>query len=355
MKMGIKRLMVCVFVIAAFLGYSIAAFAEGIIPFTDSAGRQVGLPLSIQRIAPSGQLAQIMLYSLCPDKLTGWSIKPGNAFTPYLPETMKALPVFGQYYGKNVSLNLEALILARPDVIIDIGERKPSIKEDMDSIQQQTGIPVVFIEATLDTMPAAYEMLGRLAGMEKEATELCKYASDTVRDVQRLRKIIDDDQMVRVYYAQGEDGLATDPSGSIHADVIDLIGAKNVADITFTSGAGMNKVSMEQVLAWRPDVVLFARSTAFQAAVSDPIWNQLKAAEDGRFYEIPEEPFHWLGSPPSINRLLGIKWLGNLLYPDVYVYDMAAEAQKFFRLFYHFDLSSQAAKNLMAHSTYLEK
>ena len=56
-----------------------------------------------------------------------------------------------------------------------------------------------------------------------------------------------------------------------------------------------------------------------------------------------------------MNRLLGIKWLGNLLYPEVFVYDMAAQAQTFYRLFYHYELSDQAARELMAHSTYPDR
>ncbi|MDR0551584.1 MAG: ABC transporter substrate-binding protein, partial [Spirochaetaceae bacterium] len=41
--------------------------------WTDSAGRVVEVPAKIERIAPSGPLAQIILYSLCPDKVIGWA------------------------------------------------------------------------------------------------------------------------------------------------------------------------------------------------------------------------------------------------------------------------------------------
>ena len=34
-------------------------------------------------------------------------------------------------------------------------------------------------------------------------------------------------------------------------------------------------------------------------------------------------PYNWLSNPPSLNMLLGIWWLGNLLYPQYYDYDMA--------------------------------
>ena len=39
--------------------------------FTDSLGREVELPKEIAKVAPSGMMAQIMLYTLCPDRLCG--------------------------------------------------------------------------------------------------------------------------------------------------------------------------------------------------------------------------------------------------------------------------------------------
>jgi len=49
-------------------------------------------------------------------------------------------------------LNLEEIANVNPQVIIDIGEPKSSIVEDMDGITEQVGIPAVHITATLETM-----------------------------------------------------------------------------------------------------------------------------------------------------------------------------------------------------------
>ena len=56
--------------------------------------------------------------------------------------------------------------------------------------------------------------------------------------------------------------------------------------------------------------------------------------------------------PPAVNRIIGIRWLGNLLYPDLYDEDMIEEAKTFYQLFWHYDLSDEEARALMAHSTY---
>ena len=56
-------------------------------------------------------------------------------------------------------------------------------------------------------------------------------------------------------------------------------------------------------------------------------------------------------SPPSVNRVLGIWWLGNLLYPELYDYDMVQVAQEYYRLFWHYDLTEEEARQMLSRST----
>ena len=48
-----------------------AAAAEGTHTFIDSTGREVEVPASIERIALSGPMAQIVLFPLAPDMFVG--------------------------------------------------------------------------------------------------------------------------------------------------------------------------------------------------------------------------------------------------------------------------------------------
>ena len=120
---------------------------------TDSAGRQVEIPADIRRVAPSGSTAQMILMPIAYDLLAGLSSSPSTAQMPYFPEEVRYLPTFGQFYGSKANLNMESLIDARPQIIIDLGDKKDSIADDMDRIQKQTGIPTVFLEATLEGVP----------------------------------------------------------------------------------------------------------------------------------------------------------------------------------------------------------
>lgn len=323
------------------------------ILFTDSAGREVEIPSNITRIAASGSLAQIVLFSVEPEYLVGLASEFSDVAKEYIDKKYYDLPILGQFYGQD-TFNAEAVVVSNPQVIIDIGEAKDTIVEDMDNIQTQTGIPTIFIEATLETMPEAYRTIGKLLNKETECEELAKYCEETWNDAKEKSASIEDKDKVKVYYAEGDSGLQTNPQGSIHADVIDLVGAKNVAEIESTSGKGGEQVSMEQIMLWDPDVILFGPDSIYSSVKEDTLWAELAAVKDNYVYEVPIGPYNWMGRPPSINRIIGIKWLGNLLYPEIYKYDMIKETQKFYKLFYHCEISEQQAKDLMSHSIFIQ-
>lgn len=196
------------------------------VVFTDSAGREVEIPKHIERIAPSGSLAQIVLFSLAPDKLVGLSGKWSDEAGAYLADKYLQLPVFGQFYGSG-DLNMEALAAAKPQLIIDIGEKKDGIAEDLDALQEQLGIPVIFVEATLKTMAGSYNTLGEVLGMPDEAKVLADYCDEVYTNtVKTMEKI--GDHKVKVLYSLGDTGTNIISKGSFHAEILDLLG-DNVA------------------------------------------------------------------------------------------------------------------------------
>lgn len=317
--------------------------------FTDSAGREVDLPKNIERIAPSGPLAQVVLYTLCPDKLVGLAGNFSDDQFKYIDKKYEKLPVFGNLYGD--TLNLEAIMSADPQVIIDVGEPKKSVKEDMNGIQEKTGIPTIFVHMEMDSMVSAYNTLGEVTGEKKQAQKLMDYIEKTQTDTAEKVKTIPDDKRVKVYYGQDE-GLTAIVKGTVHSDVIDAVGAINVADVEKSVRGGASQISMEQLLLWNPDVILFGPGSIYDKVSTLPEWQGLNAIKNGKYYEVPQGPYNWMGRPPSVNRVLGIKWLSNLLYPDVFPYDMVKETKDFYKLFYHCDVTDGQVKDLLSKSTF---
>ncbi|MFO1444497.1 ABC transporter substrate-binding protein [Bacillus sp. Bva_UNVM-123] len=319
--------------------------------FTDSTGREVEIPTNITKIAPSGPLAQMVLYAVAPEKLIGWARKPSGDSEKYFNKEILDLPTFGMFYGD--TFNLEALIAAKPDVIIDIGEAKKTVKEDMDEIQKTTGIPTIFVEAKLDTIPEAFKTLGALLSEEEYGNTLAAYSEEAIKAAKDFVTAKPENEWVKIFYGIGESGLNTNGKGSFHAEIFDFVGLDNVAvlDQAASKGGG-NEVSMEQLLLWQPDVIIFEPNSMYEKALAgDALWKDLKAVQEGKVYEVPVGPYNWLGFPPSINRILGIKWLGNLFYPEQFDYDMLKETKEFYQLFYHYELTDEEATKLLSRST----
>jgi iron complex transport system substrate-binding protein len=114
---------------------------------------------------------------------------------------------------------------------------------------------------------------------------------------------------------------------------------------------GLTKVSMEQVLAWNPDVILALDPLFHKSAASDPLWSPIKAVRDKRIYLAPNLPYGWFDAPPGVNRLIGVRWLMSILYPQQFPENLRDTTRHFYKLFYHVDLSEAQVEMLLASAT----
>lgn len=315
--------------------------------FTDSTGREVTIDDQIERIAVSGPLAQQVLFALAPDKMVGIATGWDSSAAQYLATEYYQLPILGQLYGGKGEMNLEELLSAAPQIVIDVGEPKGDVAADMDALQEQTGIPFVHISATLETMDDAYRMLGELLGMEEKAEELALYCDGVYS---RGVEIANSVEKVNMLYVTGEAGLNVIAQGSYHSEVMDLL-SNNLAVVDEPSSKGTgNEVDMEQILKWNPDVVIFAPESIYATVADDPTWQSVTAIANGDYYEVPLGPYNWMGFPPSVQRLLGMTWMAKVLYPDAADYELYEEVARFFELFYHCRLTREQYDALVANS-----
>lgn len=321
-----------------------------VVPFTDSLDRVTELSTSITRVAPCGSVAQMILYTLAPELLIGWAANPSETTKKYIPEEYWKLPEFGQFYGKNVSLNMEALVAADPQVIIDMGDIKPGMVADLDGLTQQLAVPVIFIEATLETMPQAYRTLGKLLNKGQKAEELALYCEKTLKMAADFRAKVGDKKQ-SVYFGTGKDGLACNARGSIHSTVLDMLGIENAAVVENVSNkGGGNQIDMEQLLNFNPQVMILQAPGVYDQVATDPTWQQLEAVKSGRYYEIPNAPYDFMSAPPSVNRMIGLNWLARLVSPESYTLDFTAELKEFYKLFYGYALTDDETTTMLANS-----
>lgn len=344
-----KRRMIALLVALMMLATGAVATGEETRIFVDDAGRSVEVPQHIARMVASGATAQIYLFAVAPEKLVALS----TVWTPEASAYVGAyadLPVLGQLYGSR-DLNLESLAALAPEVIIDVGEAKGSIAQDMDDLQEQLGIPVVHIDAYMASMGDTYRRLGELLNTEEQAEAMATYCEETYARAEEMMNQMGEDRAT-VLYVLGADGLNVIAKGSFHGEIIDLL-ADNVAVLEAPSSKGTgDPVDMEQMLLWDPDVILFGPDSIYETAGDDALWTMMRAIETGQYAQTPLGPYNWMGFPPSAQRTLGILWLGSLLYPAQCGYDLYEEVATYFSLFYHHTLSEDAFAALMENALF---
>ncbi|MDO4983807.1 MAG: ABC transporter substrate-binding protein [Eubacteriales bacterium] len=320
---------------------SVCAFADTAErEFTDSLGRTVLLPEKVEKIALSGPLTQIYVFPLCPELLVGFSTAFSEDAEKYIPDEYLKLPELGQLYGGKGTMNLEALLEADPDVVLDLGEAKDGMAEDLDRLTEQTGIPFIHINITVSTAPEAYRILGELIGDSDKAGQLADWCEKTFERVTEIMEKIDADGARKsVVYCLGPKGLNVLANGSFHAEIVSMV-AENAAvvDTVVPHGDG-NETDMEQLILWEPDVLIFQHNSVFDKIAGDETWEQLRAVREGEYYKIPCGPYGWISSPPAVQCYLGMLWLTDILYPEYVDYDLKAEVTDYYKLFYGFDMT----------------
>ncbi len=314
--------------------------------YTDDCGREVELPAEISAVVASGPLSQIVLYAIAPEMLVGLADKWSDAARGIVPDEYFKLPFFGQLYG-SAGLNVEELAAAGPQLILDVGEAKQSVVEDMDDLQAQTQIPSVHIEASLAAMPEAFRKLGSLLGKEEQGEALAQFCEKVYS---RTISIMDEvgDNKVRALYILGEDGRNVLAKGSYHAELFDLL-TDNLAVVENPAAKGSgNEVTIEQIALWDPDFILFAPNSIYADAAEREAWKELAAIQNGSYIEVPDAPYNWMGTPPSVQRYLGLIWLTAALYPEYCDYDVKADVMEYYKLFYGCELTVEQYDALTA-------
>lgn len=311
----------------------------------DMAGRSVTIPSTVNKIFCADPMSAITVYTLAPHKLLGWCYRLNDYETDYILEEYRDLPV----YGMKDNINYEAVITADPDIAVLSGTINDAMIEKADKMQEKLGIPVIVLNIELATVPEAYLLLGKATGDTKQASALAAYAQNT------LDAVVDipENQRISIYYANGIDSLNTSAKGSAASQIFDLVQAENVCDMESETGDRM-QVTKEHVIDWNPTYIFvngepqenLTGSAAAEDILNDTQYANIEAIKNGNVISIPKSPFAWLDRPRSVNRLIGIHWLGSLLYPDHYTFS-DKDIKEFYSLFYHLDLTDNQLQQLL--------
>jgi iron complex transport system substrate-binding protein len=311
---------------------------------TDSAGRSVPIPARAERVFPAGPPAAIVLYTLAPTALLGWTRPNGPGEREFLLPDIGNRPEVGRITGRGNTANVEAVLALKPDLILDIGTVTDTYVSLADRVQEQTGVPYALLDGRFEATAASYRLLGELIGRREDAEALARYAEQAVATIKSRIAGIPQERRARIYFARGPRGLETGLGGSITVETIEFL-AQNVAGAT---RGGLGNVSIEQVLVWNPEVIVTIDRDFAAKVYDDPAWSTIAAVKARRVHLAPRLPFGWVDFPPSVNRLIGLWWLAKILYPDLFPEDLNVLTREFYDKFYHVQVTDQQIARVLA-------
>jgi iron complex transport system substrate-binding protein len=288
----------------------LGAGSAGAVQFVDSAGRRVELPAQIQRIMPAGPASAVFVYVLVPNKLIGWPEPLSPAQRALLPARYRRLPTIGQLGGPFPTATADDVERLHPDLIIGYGVINPPTIALANRIQQQTHVPYLLIDDSIQVMPQMIRALSPLLGAGSHGDEVGTYTFSAVALLRGQLLIVPADKRPLVYYGRGPDGLETPLPGSAAASVLEQAGAINAAE-----GLGRGivaPVTRDQLFAWNPQIIIAQQRSFYNSLLHSRQWAGLAATARKRVYLEPGAPFGWIDDPPGLNRVIGLYWLSSL-------------------------------------------
>lgn len=322
---------------------------------TDMANRTVQIPATVNHVVATAPPMTTIIYMLAPDKLTGVNFQWTDAELEFVPSKYQNIPVVGGWYGSQDG-SYEEFIASEPDMVVESIDEGMGV--DLNTVEERQNkfgeIPVVAVvdASDLKEMPKSITFMGEILGTQDKAKQLCDFDEKYLKLTNETASQMSDSDKKSVYFAEGNDGLQTVPSGSSQSQQLELIGANNVADELDQGNTSSGfQVSMEQVIKWNPDIIITTSPDFYNTVKSDSSWSQLDAVKNDEVYLSPQSPFKWFGRPVGANLIIGLPWVAKVVYPDQYTnINMVEVTQEFYSDFYHTDLSAEQAKQILLDS-----
>lgn len=342
----IARLFALAFAVLAALSSGLATPAQA-REITDMAGQKITVPERITRVYSASYPLTVLFYALAPDLLVAVNMPPNEKQMAFLPPEIAKLPALGGMPGHGPGANPEEALALHPDLVVSWLEPMGENGET-ERLYGRTGLPIVYVRLnSIKDYPEALRFLGDLLDRRQRADQLADAIAGMIARVEKAVASLPADKRIRYYYAEGPDGLATECANSFHVEAMRLAGGENIDQCEQSNHVGMERVSLEQIIAGKPSLILALDPRFKDMAAKAPEWRNVEAAAQGRVATVPRLPFNWLDRPLSFMRALGALWLANLFYPELLPIDIKAETKAFYKTVFGVDLKDEDVDHIL--------
>jgi len=259
--------------------------------------------------------------------LVGFGSKSmGRGLYEQVIEGFDALPEV----GKGSNINIESVIATGADLVI-----LPKRHQDLVPQFEAANIPVlVILDSTenFETVKQTLKLLGMAIGENEKAEKINSFLDSQLENAQTVLK--DVTEKPSVLFLGGSSALSVAPGSMIQTSLIEAGGGVNAVSGVEGLG-GFVDVSIEQIIAWNPDVIWFPQYADFTAddLLNDPAWSSISAIQNKRVYEFPSKLEPW--DQPTAALALGVDWALYNLHPDLYSFEsLMKNVDEFYTIVY---------------------
>ena len=320
--------------------------ATGGFMVTDALGRAIRFEKAPEKIVLAGKALFMVADAIYLFPEAGKRIVALGSTTQGIGNFIPMIdPTFSAKITLDSSAGAEQIATAQPDCVI----MKSSNASTLGKALEAVNIPVVYLDfETPEQYQRDLKTLGQLFQNPDQAAKLATYFKGKADAITKTISGLTDDQKPKtllLYYSEKDGAVAFNvpPMGWMQTLQIQLAGGNPVwADAN--PGSGWTKVSLEQVAAWNPDVILVV---AYTSPISDVVaklkadaqWKSLKAVKDNKVYGFATDVYSW--DQPDTRWVLGLTWVASKLHPDLFPgLDITNEAQTFYQDLYGMDAAA---------------
>ncbi|SEJ30520.1 iron complex transport system substrate-binding protein [Propionispira arboris] len=349
---NVKYLLIAISIVLSFVvtacGGEQAVTKNEKLVITDTTGAKYEIPNKIDSIADAWPAHNEVLAMLG----AGDKIKATVHTKEVRPWLYKVNPHMNdaQTVFTTNDVNIEELMKTKPDIIfIPTNSVNAAKLKDL-------GIPVLQLAFTdFDGLKDCFRTTGKILGpaASKKAEAYITYLDEKLTKVKAVTDPIAKEQRPKVLHITALNPLIVDGTNTIIDNWIEVAGGINAAaDIK----GNMKTVTMEQIIAWNPDVIIVSSNTLNNAKdgirstdvlLNDPAWQGIKAIQTKKVYVNPDGAFLW--DRYGAEEALQIQWAAKVLYPEQFKdIDVVKETQYFYKNFMQYDLSEADANRIIA-------
>lgn len=283
----------------------------------DYFGRQVRLDRPAARVVPLFYGDAEVLCAIGAGKtIVGLGFLNREAGSHFIDELCPRVKTLGEI-GRGATLNLERLISLEPDLVIVENDRMIVDRLEGLGLSAFASFPRHF-QDVLDEVTR----FGALTGRDQPAAKVRSVLEEIVRTVTTRLSTTGANDRPSVYYARND--MLTTVSDDIHAEIIEKAGGRLVS-----SGvrALSMTVSVEQVLAWNPEVIIIRDRAPItvDSVLADPRFASVAAVRRRRVFK---EHAGWIEF--RLESVFGLlekaAWLHPAAFADVSAGDRASDA-----------------------------